>query len=507
MGSNSRGGLVIRADGSESIGIGHVMRCLAIAQAWKTALPESPVKYVCAELSDSLRERLLSLDIDVCKISAPPGTKEDAEQTINSLGQTSPQWIVLDGYLFSYEYVARLRSVGARILMIDDFGHADGCDVDAILNQNIYAARDRFSSSNDQTHFWLGGKYAMLREEFSSWCDWNRNTTPTAQKLLVTMGGADSANVSGNVLRALSQTPERQLHVAVLVGSANPHLGELKSLAQAVPYSVELVQNTTDMPKWLAWADIAISAAGSTCLEMAFMQLPMINLIIADNQIEVAEAMHREELSVNLGWYSECDYRKLAEQTAQLIVDLDRRQRMSERGRQLVDGKGARRVVNSMRACDLQLRRATEDDCQLLWQWRNDPTVRATTFTDNLVPLDSHQVWFRNRLEDEQCQLLIGEDSDRTPVGQIRFDIKQDEAEISISIAREQRGHGYGTSLIRLATEELFSRSAVRCVNAFIRQDNTASQRMFDKAGFCLSGEMDIRGKPAVCYSKGNPKS
>lgn len=140
----------------------------------------------------------------------------------------------------------------------------------------------------------------------------------------------------------------------------------------------------------------------------------------------------------------------------------------------------------------LALRRVREDDCRLLWEWANDPTVRAVSFSSEPIPWEDHVEWFQSRLKDPYCLFYIAVDDEGTPVGQTRYDISDNEAVISVSIAKEFRGRGYGSEIIRIASEQVFNVSSVGIIHAYIKQANEASTRAFSKAGFRDAGTTTI---------------
>ena len=143
----------------------------------------------------------------------------------------------------------------------------------------------------------------------------------------------------------------------------------------------------------------------------------------------------------------------------------------------------------------LLLREATKEDCTLLFRWANDPEVRLTSLSPEPIDWDDHVVWLTKKLIDPSCHIFIASNTEGVPVGQIRFDVQQDgSAAIDVHIAGESRGRGYGTSLIVEALDRLFCSTDIRIVHAYQRPENTASIRVFEKAGFRSAGEIELKG-------------
>ena len=133
----------------------------------------------------------------------------------------------------------------------------------------------------------------------------------------------------------------------------------------------------------------------------------------------------------------------------------------------------------------LQLRPATKADCRLLWEWASDPAVRVASFSTDPIPWEEHEQWFKTKLNDSRCRISLALNETGTPIGQIRFDIREDgEAEVDVHIAPGERGRGYGTTLIAEGLKALFASTDVRTVHSFVKVSNAASRNAFLKAGF-----------------------
>jgi UDP-2,4-diacetamido-2,4,6-trideoxy-beta-L-altropyranose hydrolase len=147
----------------------------------------------------------------------------------------------------------------------------------------------------------------------------------------------------------------------------------------------------------------------------------------------------------------------------------------------------------------LKIRSETDDDCRLLWEWANDPGVRSAAFSSDPVAWEEHVAWFRSKRADPRCRLYILSDQVDRPVGQVRLDLQDDgSAVVTISIAPEHRGRGYGAEALRLACERFFATAEAERAVAYVKPDNLASLRAFDKAGFTRQGTRRIKGHDAV---------
>ena len=490
--------LVIRVDADARMGTGHLMRCLALGQAWKDS--GRPVVFLTGCTNERLLQRLSDEGFAVHRLERPYPDAQDWQVNERLLAEQPDAWLVLDGYHFDSDYQRRLKEAGYRFMVIDDLAHLPHYYADIVLNQNVTAEGLKYSCE-PYAKLLLGTKYVLLRREFWKWRGWKREVPEVARKLLITLGGSDPNNVTLKIIRALEQLNVKELELVVVVGAGNSHYDELQAVARDSPLPLRLERNVTSMPELMAWADVAISSAGSTSWELAFMGLPSLVLVIAANQRPTAANLHERGAALNLGWYKNCSPPTIAGALTRLVTAPVARGEMAQRSLNLVDGEGTARVLMHVKGETLRLRRVREDDCRRLWEWANDPEVRAAAFSSDPIPWEKHVQWFARKMRDPNCFLFAALDDQDTPVGQVRFDLDgKNEAEIDVSVDRSKRGLGYGSVMIRMAVEEMFPVPLVRGVHAFIKPDNRGSIKTFERAKFKPLGVETVRGNTARHY-------
>lgn len=318
------------------------MRCLALAATWQQL--GGQVVFALARSTPDLEARIQREHCAIARVVAIPGSPDDAEQITRIAGSCRAVWVVADGYDFDSNYQRRLKQAGLRLLFVDDFGQAGHYWADIILNQNFYAGRELYSSREPATRLLLGPHYALLREQFKPWRSLERNLAPRASKLLVTLGGADPDNLTLRVIQAL-QTQEwqaRNIETRVVVGGSNPHLDSIRATLSPHSSTIQLLVNVSNMPELMAWAEVAIAAGGITCWELAFMGLPSLVFVLADNQRLVAHTL------ATAGVLQMTSMDRLPEELSTLLADPQTRSRMSRSGMALVDGGGVARVLAAM---------------------------------------------------------------------------------------------------------------------------------------------------------------
>ncbi len=488
--------LLLRADASITTGTGHVMRCLALAQAWQDA--GGRAVFAMAEATAALQARLSVASFDIGAVRAGAGTPEDARETIALGRELQCEWIVVDGYHFTADYQRALKSAGFRLLLLDDYGHASHYSADLVLNQNICAREPLYARRDPPTRLLLGPRYCLLRREFSAWRDWRREVSSEGRRVLVTMGGSDPENVTERVLQALDLLEIKDLEAIVVVGGSNPHFQSQERLPWASK-QISLRRDVNNIAELMAWADVAVSSAGTTCWELCLLGLPSLLVDVAENQTALAVELARRHCAIHLGGAGDFTVEQLAGRLEELLRSAEIRQEISHRCRELVDGRGAQRVASAM-CVNLRIRPAREDDCHLLWEWANDPQVRANAFSPAPIPWEQHKVWFASKMKDPDCRILVAENNDGKAVGQFRVNWRSDrDGDIDVSISSESRGAGYGAVLIELGASHILAERGER-LHAFVKVENQASRRAFEDAGFTNLGEESVDGHETVHF-------
>jgi UDP-2,4-diacetamido-2,4,6-trideoxy-beta-L-altropyranose hydrolase len=340
------GRLLIRADASVTTGTGHVMRCLALAQAWQDV--GGHVVFAMAEGTDAVRARILSERMEAFAVEVKAASADDARHTRELAQRSSADWVALDGYRFGAEYRDELRSAGQKLIFLDDEGIDGRCSAEMILNQNSDAVEEKYPGREPQTELLLGTRYALLRREFMTWRDRKKEIPGSARRLLVTMGGSDPDNLTSTVIEVLRSVAADGLRATVLAGGSNPHLESLREAVSGSAGAVHLQASATNMPELMAQADLAIIAGGGTLWELLYMACPVISFSRNAVQSRILKDLHERGVVRHLGDPRQIAPGTLAGTITELAASSERRAAMAEAGRRQVDGEGARRVCEAM---------------------------------------------------------------------------------------------------------------------------------------------------------------
>ncbi len=337
--------LIIRVDASSQIGTGHLMRCLALGQAWKDA--GGRVIFITACQSEGLLQWLREEEFDIHLLAKPYPDAGDWDYTKDILAAHSNDWVVLDGYHFDRVYQQQVKEAGHRLLVIDDMAHLKHYHADIVLNQNLHAEQLQYSCE-PYTHLLLDTRYVLLRREFLAWRGWKREIPEIARQVLVTLGGSDPENHTLKVIQALQQVDISGLEATVVIGASNPHTGILEVAIRKSSIPIRLIQNAKNMPELMAWADVAVSAAGSTVWELMFMGVPAFLIAIADNQEPIAGSAAATDAAIWINHEPANWMQVFAAKAHQLILDAESRAKFSYQEQCLVDGLGKIRIIDTL---------------------------------------------------------------------------------------------------------------------------------------------------------------
>ncbi|MDD4286966.1 MAG: UDP-2,4-diacetamido-2,4,6-trideoxy-beta-L-altropyranose hydrolase [Candidatus Peribacteraceae bacterium] len=336
--------ILFRTDASAAIGLGHAMRCLALAQTARAA--GHACIFVMAPGASAMEQRLQEENCEVAPIATKPGGKEDAAECVKIARAEAADFIIVDGYHFDSAYQASIRKGNIPFLFIDDYGHGTPYTADLILNQNCYAPRHAkwYENRPAASRLLLGCTYTMLRREFLSVERQKKELPDIASSVLVTMGGGDPKNATRKVLQALQSIREIPLQITVVVGSTNPHRSQIESARG----DAHIIVDTKDMPHLMMQTDACIAAGGTTSYELAYLGVPSLLCVLAENQRSVAEDLKKRKVAELLGNPLDLPVDSIAQEILRLLKNREERLQYAVNGRALIDGKGSERVLAAM---------------------------------------------------------------------------------------------------------------------------------------------------------------
>lgn len=359
--------VAFRVDASIEIGTGHLMRCLTLAEELERQ--GHHCRFICREHQGHLGQLIIGKGFELNLLPGPSDANahspqlsinpyghwlgasqdQDAKQTLDVLSLTKADWLVVDHYALDFRWERKVAAAVGRILVIDDLADRNHeCSV--LLDQNL----GRLASDYDQRLpadciRLIGPEYTLLRPEFAQLRQESlrRRKHPELKRILISLGGVDRNNATGEVLSALAGAPlSSETELDIIMGPAAPFLEEIKREAAELPYRATVSVGVNDMAERMSRADLSIGAAGSTSWERCCLGLPAILVVLADNQRSAAHALSENGVAIvaNGG----AAVRHALNQLLTCGNLTEKLSSMAKAGAELIDGVGCRRVVNEL---------------------------------------------------------------------------------------------------------------------------------------------------------------
>lgn len=337
--------IVIRADASARIGLGHLRRCTTLGR--RLAAAGVDVHFLSNAEGLDLAAEVGGVAAACVPLESDLLGKADAVRTVEYCREVGADRLIVDHYQADEAYQRVLLDSGVRWLQFDGAASMP-LWADWVVSMSPAADEVRYRAlrRRAETRFLLGPRYALLRDEFLRWRA-PESPRKCATQLVFTFGGGDDR---GACLTCLSALPKAgALEVTILSSSYNPQIPSIRDwLERNGDARVRLLIDDSNVARHMAEADIAVTAGGATTFEMAYLGLPALIVQIADNQRPNAQAWERAGVAIDLGPLEQIDTGRLQAELIALAGDRGLRERMARLGRASVDGRGAERIVREI---------------------------------------------------------------------------------------------------------------------------------------------------------------
>jgi UDP-2,4-diacetamido-2,4,6-trideoxy-beta-L-altropyranose hydrolase len=339
--------IVFRADASNTIGGGHVMRCLALAEVLRAR--GSSITFVCREHTGHCCDLIESKGFPVERLpTGPTEWQDDARQTLDTIEARGvrPDCIIVDHYGLGSCWERKLRATTRSLAVIDDL--ADRChECDLLLDQNYFEDLEQRYRALLPTaaRRLLGPRYALLRPEFSQARD--SATLPTVGRLFVCVGSHDPFGICDKTVAAIRLIGDRSLSAEIVTGADAELRERLSNTVSDLP-GVSVHGFLHDIAGLMTGCSIAVGAGGSSTWERCALGLPSLVAIVADNQRRMSHDLAQAGIIVLLGEAKQVTPATLAAAIVRLLNDRTLCESMRANSRTLVDGEGGRRVADEI---------------------------------------------------------------------------------------------------------------------------------------------------------------
>jgi UDP-2,4-diacetamido-2,4,6-trideoxy-beta-L-altropyranose hydrolase len=276
--------IAIRTDANTAIGIGHVMRCIAVAEQLKAL--DCDIIFVCHELPASIKKKLLNRGFVVKTIDHHSHTSARIiTESLNCMKDLGVKHCIIDGYHISDNYVCATNSADIRTIRFDDNFNGQYSNADLVINASPNSDVTHYKAWAPRARLLLGPKYCAFRQEIIDHWSRTENKTGNSQGIFLNFGGSDPLDLSVDTALRLSKTLPN-IPVNVVTGAAYPSPEKFNSIGKDTINHFHDTHLITDL---ISNAKLAISAGGGTIAELALYRIPTILALTSENQEGAAE--------------------------------------------------------------------------------------------------------------------------------------------------------------------------------------------------------------------------
>lgn len=482
---------VFRADASGVIGIGHIVRCLTLADSLRER--GDRCVFVCCDGGGL--EFVEAAGFEAVTAASAVNPAQDAVCTAmaaESLGVSVADWLVVDHYGLDSRYESACRSFARRVAVIDDIGdRAHDCDL--LVDQNLRTGGggpyDGLVPESCATL--LGPRFALVRPEFAATAAARGSRDGIVRRILLFFGGGDPTGQSVKALRALLSLDARGVEVDVVMSGASPFGQEVKSLSERLP-GAQVHWHVRDMAALMSCADLMLGTGGSTSWERCVLGLPSITVTVADNQVPPTLALAECGATLFAGCAQDVTAEALAAHIANLLADPQRVVEIGRAARAVTgDARGATLVASTVHCLSdpvgcTTLRPLGPEDSDRLRAWRNSDRVRAVMGQRHVVSASEHDAWFVSTLDDPSVRHSVLECCG-APLGLVSFkelDPATRSASWGFYIGEPWAPTGSGSRMAILALDHAFGTMGLEEIRAEVLSSNEASVAFHGKLGF-----------------------
>jgi len=325
--------IAFRFNATTDIGLGHAIRCMNLAKECRKR------GYCCVFIvqQGQAQKVLAKSRVRHIAINKNLGIDDEAKALINILKKEECDILITDSYSIDNQYLKKVKGHLKLLIRTDDRIISKGPE-DILINQS---RRSKDSSINKGKL--IGPKYVIINNDFIR-VRKVRKIRKDPVRIVVSLGGSDMKKQTRKVVQALLKL-ENKFKIDVIAGQLNMDIGNIRKITNNRP-NFKIIKSASSMAGYMLKADLGIFAGGTTLWEAACTGLPIVSMIIADNQKEQVNYLSKIKVLHRLGWYHKVKIKDVHDAVWALIRDHQKRSRMSINGKRIVDGKGKARVLD-----------------------------------------------------------------------------------------------------------------------------------------------------------------
>jgi UDP-2,4-diacetamido-2,4,6-trideoxy-beta-L-altropyranose hydrolase len=454
--------IVFRVESNVSIGLGHLVRCISLADMLATSFK---ITFISVEMPISFANKLINSGYDVFFLDS-----NDEDDFVKKL--SSGDIVVLDGYDFGISLQKKIREKALKLVIIDDIP-SGSYTADIIINHSPNVKSTDYKVINNDCFFALGFDYAMLRNAFIQQASEPRIYN-AIDSLLICFGGADKLNLSERAVKEAIKF-ETLKKINVVTGPAYENSESLLGLIRN-DSRIKHYKDISDeqMKNLMLESDIAILPTSGLLFEAIACKARIIFGMYSDNQKLLYNLIRETKQGIDSGCFSEIEISNALKKSLKYPFPPNLLS---------IDGKSPKRITQLFLELLITFRHAEYKDAEILFKWVNDSEVRNNSINKEPVNYNNHIEWYNQKLKSDCARIYIMEYCG-SPIGQVRFDKWEGCWLIDYSVAKEYRGLGFGKKLIQRSIN-LFT----NCILiAKVLNSNIASAMVFKSCGFKEEG-------------------
>lgn len=359
--------IAFRVDASINIGIGHVMRCMTLAEELRNQ--NADILFICRDLNGNIVQSITNRGFAVKILDKPTEDLnvsnasnhskwlqvpqiQDANECITIINDFSPDWLVVDHYSINNIWEEKLRPLVGKILVIDDLcDRRHVCDI--LLDQTYGVLPINYASLvPNECKTFTGAKYALLRSEFyltRTKALEKRKKHYKISNILISLGGIDKDNISLLCLKACEHLgPKNTLKINLIIGSQNPNIEKLNDYILHSELNITTHIDTESIAELMYKADLAIGAGGTTAWERCALALPTLIISLAENQSQIINNLAKINAVVNIGSSKDITVKKISDALNNVIENPSLLKEMQLRSSDVCDAEGTKRISSEL---------------------------------------------------------------------------------------------------------------------------------------------------------------
>jgi len=476
--------IIFRADGNHETGLGHLYRIFALIEILKD-------DFEC--LLVTRQNSTVSVIPEGYNYIIIPNSVETIQEPEWLVENFVPEYhqIIADGYQFTSSWQKKLKNFNYRLTYIDDLV-AEHVFADIIINHSLSVKPSDYQAE-PYVKFALGTHYAILRPSFIEAAKGSRKITKI-NTAFVCFGGSDSLDLTLKATKALLKFKEIR-KINVVIGAAYIHK-EINDLSKT-DSRIALYQNVSeaDLLGVMKDSDFAIAPASTILYELCTVKMPVLSGYYVKNQKSIYKGCVDNDIIFEGGNFEKYSTQDFETKIAAVFSEQNYEKQINAQSK-LFDSKIRERFMDLFR--QVRYRKAEEKDMMQVFEWANDPLSRANSYFSEPIELQTHKTWFDKKLKDKNSFIYIAEVENK-PAGMVRYDIGEENTVVGILVGKHFRGKGLASDFLR-DTAKLYFKENQKTVLAYIKKENMASVRSFEKADYKKEKEEVVHGCASFIY-------